>query len=175
MDRVADRWGNVIASRLEFLSEVAALDRERGFDYDGHTSAAAFLMHRCGMSARRARREVFLARSLDQMRLTWGAVASGKLSFDQAVVLAFAQHRFPDPFAADEEALVDAVSGLSVGNTRRAVEHWCHLHADPDDPEEAEEPSRLYLSETMDGRGRIDGDLDKETFRLVSGVFDGLM
>ena len=175
MDRVADRWGNLIASRLEFLAEVAALDRGRGFDYDGYTSAAAFLMHRCGMSARRARREVFLARSLEPMRLTWSAVASGTLSFDQAVVLAFAQHRFPDPFAADEEALVDAVSGLSVGDTRRAVEHWCHLHADPDDPEEAEEPSRLYLSETMDGRGRIDGDLDKETFRLVSGVFDGLM
>ncbi|HEX7098993.1 MAG TPA: hypothetical protein VF377_07105, partial [Acidimicrobiia bacterium] len=87
MDRVADRWGNLTASRLEFLSEVAALDREQGFDYDGHTSTAAFLMHRCGMSARRARREVFLARSLEPMRLTWGAVASGKLSFDQAVVL----------------------------------------------------------------------------------------
>src|SRR5690606_30816727 len=167
--------GNLIASRLEFLSEVAALDRERGFDYDGHTSATAFLMHRCGMSARRARREVFLARSLDQMRLTWGAVASGRLSFDQAVVLAFAPHRCPVPFASDEEAVVEAVSGVSGSDTRRAVEHWCHLHADPDDPAEKEEPSRVYLSETMDGRGRLDGDLDKETFRLVSGVFDGLM
>ena len=81
MDRVADRWGNLTASRLEFLSEVAALDRERGFDYDGHTSAAAFLMHRCGMSARRARREVFLARSLDQMRLTWGGGGFGEAEF----------------------------------------------------------------------------------------------
>ncbi|HEX7099992.1 MAG TPA: DUF222 domain-containing protein, partial [Acidimicrobiia bacterium] len=124
MDVVAEAWDDLTAHRLRFLVRVARLDRERGFDYDGHTSTAAFLMHRCGMSARRARREVFLARSLDQMRLTWSAVASGKLSFDQAVVLAFAQHRFPDPFAADEEALVDAVSGLSVGDTRRAVEHW---------------------------------------------------
>ncbi|HEX7098598.1 MAG TPA: DUF222 domain-containing protein, partial [Acidimicrobiia bacterium] len=175
MDRVADRWGNVIASLLEFLSEVAALDRERGFDYDGHTSTTAFLMHRCGMSARRARREVFLARSLDQMRLTWSAVASGKLSFDQAVVLAFAQHRFPDPFASDEAGLVDAVSGLSVSDTRRAVEHWCHLHQEPDDPDEEEEPSRVYLSETMGGRGRLDGDLDRESFRLLSEALDALM
>src|SRR5688572_27099261 len=88
MDEVAAAWGNLTASRLEFLSELAALDRERGFEYDGHTSTAAFLMHRCGMSARRARREVFLARSLERMRLVWSSVASGRLSFDQAVVLA---------------------------------------------------------------------------------------
>src|SRR5690606_26254687 len=97
MDEVAAAWGNLTASRLEFLSELAALDRERGFEYDGHTSTAAFLMHRCGMSARRARREVFLARSLERMRLVWSSVASGRLSFDQAVVLAFAQHRPPRP------------------------------------------------------------------------------
>mgnify|MGYP001948748557 CR=1 FL=1 len=95
MDEVAESWDDLTGHRLTFLSELAALDRERGFEYDGHTSTAAFLMHRCGMSARRARREVFLARSLERMRLVWAAVASGRLSFDQAVVLAFASTGSP--------------------------------------------------------------------------------
>ena len=173
MDEVAAAWGEMTASRLRYLAKLAVLDRERGFEYDGYASAAAFLMCRCGMSARRARREVFLARSMGRMRLVWAAVASGRLSFDQAATLAFAQHRFPDQFAADEEMLVDAAGGLSVGDTRRLVEHWCHLHAGPDGPQE-QEPSRLYLSETMDGRGRLDGDLDRETFRVLSAALDGL-
>ena len=118
MDVVAESWDDLTGHRLTFLSELAALDRERGFEYDGHTSTAAFLMHRCGMSARRARREVFLARSLERMRLVWSSVGSGRLSFDQAVVLAFAQHRLPDQFGADEEMLVDAW-GLSVGTAPR--------------------------------------------------------
>src|SRR5690606_38712796 len=37
------------------------------------------------------------------------------------------------------------------------VEHWCHLHAEPDTPGETEEPSRLYLPETMDGRDASTG------------------
>ena len=119
MDRVADRWGNLTASRLEFLSEVAALDRERGFDYDGYTSTAAFLMHRCGMSARRARREVFLARSLDQMRLTWSAVASGTLSFDQAVVLLTTRG-----WAAEEGTLLTLTAeGQAIARRSRAARH----------------------------------------------------
>jgi len=97
MDEVAESWDDLTGHRLTFLAKLADLDRDRGFEYDGHTSTAAFLMHRCGMSARRARREVFLARSLERMRLVWSSVASGRLSFDQAVVLAFAQHRPPRP------------------------------------------------------------------------------
>ena len=62
MDRVADRWGDLTGTRLQFLAEVAALDRERGSSTTVMPRRRRFLMHRCGMSARRARREVFLAR-----------------------------------------------------------------------------------------------------------------
>ena len=43
MDEVAAAWGEMTASRLRYLAKLAVLDRERGFEYDGYASAAAFL------------------------------------------------------------------------------------------------------------------------------------
>lgn len=59
--------------------------------------------------------------------------------------------------------------------TRVGVEHWCHLHAEPDTPGETEEPSRLYLPETMDGRDASTGTWTGNRSAPSLPPSDGLM
>src|SRR5690606_27631796 len=79
------------------------------------------------------------------------------------------QHRLPDQLGSDEETLVDAVSGLSVSDTRRCgalLSSACRTrHPARDRSTVPPLPARTH------GRpGRIDGDLDRESFRPLSAA-----
>lgn len=159
------------AMRLGRLELLAHLDSTAAFAYDGFTSATSFLVARCGMGPGEANREVFLARSLEDMPYSVKLVAAGRLSVNQLEVLAHARSRHPDVFAESEPTLAESVSGLDLRDTRRAVDYWCQAHCGPDDVE-PEPPSRVFLSETMNGRGRLDGDLDPELHSLLATALD---
>src|SRR5690606_4992424 len=176
MARVVEVDGLIAGSRLMRLSAVAELDRDRGFEHDGYTSATAFLIHRCGMGAGEANREVFLARSLQHMTYAVKSAWAGHISLTPLELLAHARNRPPELFTEDEAALVDSISGLSASEARRAVDYWCQAHDHPDDTDDEEaEPSRAYLSKTWRGRWRLDGDLDKLTGDVLNTALDELM
>jgi hypothetical protein len=101
-------------------------------------------------------------------------VVARRLTVNQLDVLARARSRHPEEFAADEPTLAEAVSGLDLRDTRRAIEYWCQAHCAPEevDPDPA---SRVFLSRTMGDRGKLDGDLDPETRFLLSTALDTLI
>lgn len=72
-----------------------------------------------------ARRELFLARSLDDMPYAVKSVVAGRLSLTQLEILAHALCRHPEPYAEDEPTLVETISGKSVRESRGEIEYWC--------------------------------------------------
>jgi hypothetical protein len=127
------------------------------------------------MSAREANREVFLARSLPEMAYSVKSAFAGHITVSQLEVLAHARHRHPDQYATDEAVLVDAVSGLTLSQTRRVVDHWICLHDEATGEEADEEPSRVFFSKTWQGRWRLDGDFDRETGDILNTALDELV
>lgn len=160
--------------RLGRLELLAHLDESGAYSADGFTSASSFLVARCGMGPGEANREVFLARSLGDMPYSVKLVVARRLTVNQLEVLARVRSRHPDEFAAEEHTLAESVSGLDLRETRRAVDYWCQAHCSPDDvgPDEA---SRVFLSTTLGGRGKLDGDLDPEFHALLSAALGTLM
>lgn len=174
MARVVDWDETLTGFRLMRLSAIAELDAERGFEYDGYASTTAFLVHRCGMGGGEAKREVFLARSLEHMPYAVKSAYAGHISLTQLELLAHARSKHPEPFVGDETMLVEAISDLTVAKTRYVLDLWCQLHDDPDDPADPE-PSRVFFSQTMDGRWRLDGDLSPVVGRTLHTALDQLM
>ncbi|HZD03661.1 MAG TPA: hypothetical protein VE173_02050, partial [Longimicrobiales bacterium] len=168
MARICGQSERLNEGGLERLETIAELDASRGFLYDGFTSVSAFLVDRCGLGVNQAQRMVFLARALGHMTQGVKLCRGGKLTVAQLEVLAHAQTRHPQPFATEEAFLSETVTGLSLGDTRRAVEYWCRLYDGPQQVEATEpDPSAVHLSETLGGRGRLDGDLAPEGYALL--------
>src|SRR5206468_2745458 len=71
-----------------------------------------------------------------------------------------------EAFAEAETLLVDAARSLGVVDLRRALDHWRsaidHRAAERAD-EERFQRRNLYVSPTIDGMVRVDGDLDAES------------
>lgn len=174
METAIRLYGWADQARLARLEAVAELDRSGGYSYDGYTSTTTFLTHRCGLGSGEAKRELFLARSLEEMTYAVKLVGTGRLTLNQLEVLAYARSRHPESFREDEPNLSEAVSGLGLADTRRAVDYWVQAHDEPESASEPE-PSRVFLSRTWKGRGRLDGDLDAETCGILSEALDGLM
>lgn len=160
-------------SRLARLKVIQRLDSTEGYRYDGFTSVTSFLVARCGMGVGEANREVFLARTMVDMPYATKLAEDGRLTIGQLETLAHAQSRHPDAFAADEPTLAEAATGLDPSDTRRLVEYWAQAHDHSDDGEV--EPSRVFLSSALDGRGRLDGDLDPEMHALMKAALDPLI
>ena len=64
------------------------------------------------------------SRVLEAAPGTFRAWRADRLSTDQTQILLDQASSLPEHFAAAEPTLVDAVSGLSVTDTRRAVAYW---------------------------------------------------
>lgn len=163
------------SARFGRLGAIADVDRTRAWNYDGYTSTTAFLMHRAGMGAGEANREVFLARSLGSMPEATRLTGEGRLYVNQLEALAHAHARHPDQYGLDETVLVESIAGLTSSETRRVVEYWCQAHDTAPDGTDNPEPSRLFSSKTWGGRGRWDGDFDPVTHDLVDTALDTLI
>jgi Domain of unknown function (DUF222)/HNH endonuclease len=151
-------------------SVVAEVERRQAYAADGSLSTTAWLVSRIAASASDAARHVRLARSLPHMPSTRDALAQGEISTTAAVMLAIARETDVAAFARCEESLVDAARALPVGALRRAVEHWRQLTDGEAGQRAAErrfERRGLFVSTTMDGMVRVDGDLDPETGQTV--------
>jgi uncharacterized protein DUF222/HNH endonuclease len=159
-----ERSANVLlAERLRRLAEI---ERRRTYLRDGYLSGSVWLARRAGMAPSEAKQHVRTARALEQMSVAQRALSDGELSGSAIRVLVEAREECPEEFAGSENALVDAARALSVRELRALVAHWRQA-ASPARAEERDQRMhavrRLYVSPTLDGMVRVDGDLDPET------------
>jgi hypothetical protein len=137
---------------------------------DGSPSLAAWLARRCGIPASLAARDVRLARALAAMPRTRTALVDGSISVPAAEMLVGAREADRAQFERSEKLLVDLAGRLSARDLRRAIEHWRAL-ADASAEESGAarrfERRGLFVSPTLDGMVRVDGELDPETGQTV--------
>ena len=136
----------------------------------GSLSLTAWLVHRLGIAASTAKAQVRLGRVLERMPRVRQALGEGEIPVAAAGLLAEAREAHPVAFERSERALVDLARRLPVRDLARALERW-RLLADQAAADAAAERrfSRrgLYVSPTLDGMLRLDGDLDPETGQVV--------
>jgi hypothetical protein len=143
---------------------VAAWDARRCWADDGSKAAAARLARECSLSGITARAELKRARKLRSMLATADALREGKVSVDQADLLAFVnQPEVAEQFARDEAMLIGEVCGLRFFHALRAVRYWLQLAED----EAGKEPSsccrdgrRLSAVRMIHGTVEVQGSLD---------------
>lgn len=155
---------------VEADRRLAEIDRRRAWERDGHLSTGAWLVSRFAMAWSVAIRRVRTAVAMEEMPSTREGVSSSDVSPCAAQVLVAAREAHPQEFAEHEEILVQAAESLSVRDLRRAVAHWQEPLDGPKALDEAErmmEARRLYLSTTLGGMVRVEGDLDAQTGQTV--------
>jgi hypothetical protein len=157
--------------RLEarLAAAIAVFDEAELWDLDAATSMHAWLRDRARMSSRDAGRLVTLARQLRALPVTHAAWESGSLSGGQLEVILANVRKDAAVFAEHEADVVPLLAPLDLLGTIEVMQHWRRkLDALDDLPEPVEPSSTLYLSGMLDGRGRLDGDLDAEDTGIVA-------
>ena len=151
---------------------VAEFDKAELWDVDGSVSMAAWLRNRVRMANRDAARLSSTARRLRGCPGTASAWVDGRLSGGQiAAVVANVTDRTAELFADHEDQMVGRLEPLDVRDTTVVMQRWAQLAEAtlrlrddrPDDP-----PRSLHLSRLLDGRGRLDANLDAEAHDVIA-------
>jgi hypothetical protein len=154
----------------KLVAAVARFDAAELWDVDGSVSLTAWLRHHGQLTNRDAQRLATTARKLRPCPHTLDAWTTGLLDGGQvAVIVACVTDRVLPVYVDTEAAVVDALAGEDLAETRRLMQEWA-VRADAlvgDDPEPGEPRRALHLSPTLDGRGRLDADLDTEAQELA--------
>jgi hypothetical protein len=166
------------AARMRFLSR---FDANGCHDSDGYATTASWLAGRTQMVAARARAEVRAAR-----RLTGGhpalaaALAAGELSPSWAAGIAAWTRELPaDVRAETDRILVEAAAaGADFGDLKiiaTAASEACRgQRPDPDEGDGRFDERFVRVDTTLDGAGRITGDLTPECAAAVQAVLEAL-
>ncbi|MCU1461139.1 MAG: hypothetical protein JWO37_1214, partial [Acidimicrobiales bacterium] len=150
------------AARARLL---AAWDARKIWADDGSKAAAARLARECDLSLQTTGAELKRARKLRGMPQTAVALRDGKLSIDQADLLAFAnQPAVAHLFARDEALLIAELAGLRFVHGQRMVRYW--LAAAHDEvgtaPESVTREGRHFAAvRTLGGTVELTGTLDR--------------
>jgi Domain of unknown function (DUF222)/HNH endonuclease len=147
---------------------VAAHDRAGVWELDGASSMTAWLTDRAAMPRARAAATVSRARKLARLPVTAAAWRNGVLSSGQ--VEAIAVNLDADTvalFADHEAAMVPTLMDPPVRDVVAAMQAWRECATADRDPK-PEPAQALYLSRTLAGRWRVDGDLGPETGELLN-------
>jgi hypothetical protein len=165
--------GAVRQGELALVRAIERADRSGAFRVDGAASTAAFVRQLSGEHDRWVSKRVQVGRALaDRMPVTAKAWEGGDLGLDHALVIQQATRDLNDSdLAADLEAFL-AQQAAPLTPQLRVVAEEVLAAAAPD--ESAGEAARkhaaqhLNVSETLDGRWRVDGWLDPEAGLIVS-------
>jgi hypothetical protein len=153
----------VEAKRLTWLAE---LERRGSFRRDGHLSAAAWLTDQYGMGAGAAKAQVRVATALRQMPDVREAFGAGQITSSAVRLLADARAEHPEPFAEQEEALVEAAQTKGVDELRRVLADWSQAVEGEQALQAIERlraKRRLDIYPTVTGMVRVEGELDPES------------
>ena len=144
----------------------------------GYPSLTSFLKDRCGMAAGRAHRLVATANVIRRALATFRAWVDARISTDQAYRLFEVAETLPDEFAEVEDTLIGAVEGLSVSDTKRALDYWRQSVDGPGtiaDEIRQHDLRGVSLSRTMGGMTRLDGWLTTSAGQALQSALAALM
>lgn len=102
-----DKWQAVrCATHLELLAEVARMDREEAWTFDGASSMAGWLVARYGLSHHTASEWVRVASAIEELPALRAAYGAGRISWDQLrTATRFATPEIDDDLAAEAPSL----------------------------------------------------------------------
>ncbi|HMK10799.1 MAG TPA: DUF222 domain-containing protein [Acidimicrobiales bacterium] len=138
---------------------VAVWDARKAWAYDGATSGAAWLAHRCQLSRSSAATMTRTGKRLESMPVAAAALEAHEISLAKATLLASAANRSDktrEVFAQHEAALVDHARRLTVDQTAQMLQHWL-LRADPDLGRGQPDGDNLHVSSTFAGAIALNG------------------
>ena len=148
-------------------------DRDCGWAFDGAGSLQSWLRTEAGYSDRDAHRLADTARKPAQMVETHTAWRRGDFTGGQVdlVVMAASRKRLP-VFVTLDAKIVEVLTGADITETKAAIRRLSGLIDDiVDDGSGGNNPevrgNRVHLSQTLDGRWKLSGDLDAETGDLL--------
>jgi len=177
LESLAGLGGKVAAARAAALSR---FDAARGYAADGHGSTVSWLAARARTTRQAASAEVRQMRQFSAHPVIAAAVAAGDLSGSWAAQIAGWSRRLPADWRDDiDKLLVDTASaGASLEDlavvAQAAYEKWRSQQPDPDDPDDGSDDRYLKLATTIDGAGRINGNLSPECAASVQAVLETL-
>jgi len=177
LESLASLGGKVAAARAAALSR---FDAARGYAADGYGSTAGWLASRARTTRKAANAEVRQMRQFSAHPVIAAAVASGGLSHEWASEIAGWTNRLPAGWRDDiDKLLADTASaGADLADlavvAQAAYEKWRSQQPDPDDPDDGSDDRYLKLGTTIDGAGRITGNLSPECAASVQAVLETL-
>jgi hypothetical protein len=165
------------AARMRFVSRFDANDCH---DRDGYPTTASWLAGRTKVVLKKARAEVRQARSMTGAHPGLAsAMAAGELSPSWAAGIAAWTAKLPKDIRQDTERILlqAAAAGADYDDLKiiatAAAEAYRGQHPDPD--EDGRFGDRyVQVDTTMDGAGRITGDLSPECAAAVQAVLEAL-
>jgi hypothetical protein len=170
--------GKFAAARSAIL---ARFDAARGHDADGYGSSAAWLAAMGRTTRRAANAEVRRMRQFRAHPVVAAAVARGELSEAWAAEIAEWTRRLPASWRDDvDRLLVDtALAGAELADlavvAQAAYEKWRQQQGPDDDDGDGGFGDRyLKLATTIDGAGRVGGDLTPECAASLQAVLEAL-
>jgi hypothetical protein len=159
---------------------LARFDAARGHDADGYGSSAAWLAAKGRTTRKAANAEVRRMRQFRAHPVVAAAVARGELSEAWAAEIADWTRRLPPGWRDDiDKLLVDTASaGANLEDlaviAQAAYEKWRQQQPDPDDPDDGFDDRYLKLGTTIDGAGRVGGNLTPECAASLQAVLESL-
>jgi len=150
----------------------AEFDAVQLWDVEGAASMACWLRARAGMSNRDARRMAATARRMHGAPVTAQAWVEGRLTGAQVqAICANVSDRTARLYADHEAALVPCLLDLDLADTAAVMRQWAaRAEAEVGEDVPAEETGKAHLSPTLDGKGRLDADLDAEGYQLAKAA-----
>jgi hypothetical protein len=182
LGKVLEAMGTISAKFTAARSAILArFDAERGHDADGYGSSRAWLAAKGRVTSREAGGQVRLMRQLGAHPVLAAALARDDISESWAAQLADWTRKLPQDWRHDvDQILVDAaVAGaelLDLGIIARAAyEKWRSQQPDPDgDPDDGFDDRWVKLGTTIDGVGRVTGNLTRECAAALEAVLEAL-
>lgn len=142
---------------------IAEFDQRGAFLADGMVNTRSWLAQYTGIARQVAGGRLLTAKRLRHMPLMNAALADGKVTNGHAVALGRClRPRTLEAFLRDEAMLVEQATLLEVDDFQQAVARWIELN-DENGPEPGDDKaSELHTSPMLEGRTRVDGELDFE-------------
>jgi hypothetical protein len=155
-------------------------DTNDGHDADGYATSAAWLAGQCKIAPKAAKGSVGTMRKITSHQPVTDALAEGAISESWASEIATWTSRLPAEMReGTEKILLDAAAaGASYDDlallANAAWEKWKSQHPDDDGDDDGFDDRHLRLDDTLDGAGRITGNLTPECTAAVQAVLEAL-
>jgi hypothetical protein len=164
------RSGELLTSQL-----MERVDRSGEFAADGSASMVAYIRGVSGEGAGWASRRVNVGRALaDSLPETASAWGRGALGLDHASVIQKLTAKLDDELTGEIEAILAVAAEHCTPTELNSLGEAIKAQAAPDEADgdaESKRASRtLSVSQTLDGRWRLDGWLDSEAGAFVSAA-----